>query len=49
MPRKYFRRYLPTHEQVTRNRYIAWFGRFPKTLSSPITEFFSQGLATGGD
>jgi uncharacterized protein (DUF2062 family) len=27
MPRKYFRRYLPSHEQVRQNRYIAWFGR----------------------
>jgi uncharacterized protein (DUF2062 family) len=28
MPRKYFRKYLPTHEQVRRNKYIARFGGF---------------------
>lgn len=26
MPRKYFRKYLPTHEAITSNRFIAWFG-----------------------
>jgi len=26
MPRKYFRKYLPTHEAVLRNRWIAQFG-----------------------
>jgi uncharacterized protein len=26
MPRKFFRRFLPTHESIRANRYIAWFG-----------------------
>ncbi len=26
MPRKYFRKYLPSHETVRQNRYVAWFG-----------------------
>lgn len=25
MPRKYFRKYLPDHESVRRNRYLRWF------------------------
>ena len=28
MPRKYFRKYLPTHESVRSNKYIGRFGRF---------------------
>ncbi len=28
MPRKYFRKYLPTHESVRQNKYIAKFGGF---------------------
>jgi uncharacterized protein (DUF2062 family) len=27
MPRKYFRKFLPSHEQVRKNRYIAYFGK----------------------
>lgn len=26
MPRKYFRRFLPSHDAIMQNRYIAWFG-----------------------
>ena len=26
MPRKYFRRFLPSHDSIKQNRYIAWFG-----------------------
>jgi uncharacterized protein (DUF2062 family) len=26
MPRKFFRKFLPDHEAVKQNRYIAWFG-----------------------
>ncbi|RPJ47618.1 MAG: DUF2062 domain-containing protein [Betaproteobacteria bacterium] len=26
MPRKYFRKYLPTHQSITGNRFVAWFG-----------------------
>lgn len=26
MPRKLFRKYLPSHQSITGNRYIAWFG-----------------------
>ncbi len=26
MPRKHFRKYLPSHQSITGNRFIAWFG-----------------------
>lgn len=26
MPRKYFRKFLPSHDTVRQNRYVAWFG-----------------------
>ena len=26
MPRKLFRRFLPSHESIRQNRYVAWFG-----------------------
>jgi uncharacterized protein len=26
MPRKYFRKFLPSHQAVRQNRYVAWFG-----------------------
>lgn len=26
MPRRYFRRFLPSHDSIRQNRYIAWFG-----------------------
>ncbi|MFN7086281.1 MAG: DUF2062 domain-containing protein [Burkholderiales bacterium] len=26
MPRKYFRKFLPSHESIRQNRYLAWFG-----------------------
>ncbi len=26
MPRKHFRKYLPTHASITGNRFVAWFG-----------------------
>lgn len=45
MPRKYFRRYLPSHEQVTRNRYIAWFGRF---LHHPNLWHLNRASVSGG-
>jgi hypothetical protein len=42
MPRKYFRRYLPTHEQ---NRFIAWFGRF---LHHPNLWHLNRASVSGG-
>lgn len=30
MPRKYFRKYLPTHQSITGNRWIAWCGPWLK-------------------
>jgi len=30
MPRKYFRKYLPSHQSITGNRYVAWFGPWLK-------------------
>jgi uncharacterized protein (DUF2062 family) len=26
MPRKHFRKYLPSHQSITENRFISWFG-----------------------
>ncbi len=30
MPRKHFRKYLPTHKAMTDNRFVAWFGPWLK-------------------
>lgn len=30
MPRKYFRKYLPTHQAITGNRFVGWFGPWLK-------------------
>jgi len=30
MPRKLFRKYLPSHQSITGNRYLAWFGPWLK-------------------
>lgn len=45
MPRKYFRRYLPSHEQVKGNRYIAWFGRY---LHHPNLWHLNRASVSGG-
>ncbi len=45
MPRKYFRRYLPSHEQVTQNRYIGWFGRY---LHHPNLWHLNRASVSGG-
>ncbi len=45
MPRKYFRKYLPSHEQVRENRYIGWFGRF---LQHPNLWHLNRASVSGG-
>ena len=45
MPRKYFRKYLPSHEQVKRNRYIGWFGRH---LHHPNLWHLNRESVSGG-
>lgn len=45
MPRKYFRRYLPSHEQVRQNRYIARFGRY---LHHPNLWHLNRASVSGG-
>jgi uncharacterized protein (DUF2062 family) len=45
MPRKYFRRYLPSHEQVKGNRYIGWFGRY---LHHPNLWHLNRASVSGG-
>jgi len=45
MPRKYFRRYLPSHEQVRQNRYIGWFGRH---LHHPNLWHLNRKSVSGG-
>jgi uncharacterized protein len=45
MPRKYFRRYLPSHEQVRQNRFIGWFGRF---LHHPNLWHLNRASVSGG-
>jgi uncharacterized protein len=45
MPRKYFRRFLPSHEQVRQNRYIGWFGRY---LHHPNLWHLNRASVSGG-
>ena len=45
MPRKYFRKYLPSHEQVRQNRYLAWFGRH---LHHPNLWHLNRKSVSGG-
>lgn len=45
MPRKYFRRYLPSHDQVRQNRYIGRFGRY---LHHPNLWHLNRTSVSGG-
>jgi uncharacterized protein len=45
MPRKYFRKYLPSHESVRQNKYIAKFGRF---LHHPNLWHLNRRSVAGG-
>lgn len=45
MPRKYFRKYLPSHEAVRQNKYIARFGRF---LHHPNLWHLNRRSVAGG-
>ncbi|MCL4800641.1 MAG: DUF2062 domain-containing protein [Burkholderiales bacterium] len=45
MPRKYFRRFLPTSEEVRRNRYIGRFGRW---LQHPNLWHLNRASVSGG-
>ena len=45
MPRKFFRKYLPSHESVRNNRHIARFGRF---LQHPGLWHLNRHSVSGG-
>lgn len=45
MPRKYFRRFLPTNDEVRRNRYI---GRFAALLHHPNLWHLNRASVSGG-
>jgi uncharacterized protein (DUF2062 family) len=45
MPRKYFRQYLPTHDSVRKNKFIARFGRF---LHHPSLWHLNRRSVSGG-
>lgn len=45
MPRKYFRKYLPTHQNILDNRYIALFG--PRLLHHNLWQFHRRSVAGG--
>lgn len=45
MPRKLFRKYLPTHAEVTTNRFIAWFG--PRLKHHNLWHLHRRSVAGG--
>lgn len=45
MPRKYFRKYLPSHESVRRNRFMAFFG--PALLHHNLWHLHRRAVAGG--
>jgi uncharacterized protein (DUF2062 family) len=45
MPRKYFRRYLPDHETITRNK---WLGKFGTLLQHPALWHLNRRGVAGG-
>ena len=45
MPRKYFRKYLPTHASILENR---WFGRFGGALRKPNLWHLNRHSVSGG-
>lgn len=45
MPRKYFRRFLPSHESIRQNRYVAWFG--PRLQHHNLWHLHRRSVAGG--
>jgi uncharacterized protein (DUF2062 family) len=45
MPRKFFRRILPSHESVKENRYVAWFG--PRLQHHNLWHLHRRSVAGG--
>ena len=45
MPRKFFRRFLPSHESVKQNRYVAWFG--PRLQHHNLWHLHRRSVAGG--
>ncbi len=45
MPRKYFRRFLPTHESIREHR---WLGRFGAFLGHPNLWYLNRNSVAGG-
>lgn len=45
MPRRYFRRFLPSHETVRQNRYVAWFG--PRLQHHNLWHLHRRSVAGG--
>ncbi len=45
MPRKYFRKFLPSHDAVKQNRYVAWFG--PRLQHHNLWHLHRRSVAGG--
>ena len=45
MPRKFFRRFLPSHETIRDNRYVAWFG--PRLQHHNLWHLHRRSVAGG--
>ena len=45
MPRKYFRRFLPSHDSIKENRYVAWFG--PRLQHHNLWHLHRRSVAGG--
>lgn len=45
MPRKYFRRFLPSHESIRQNRYVKWFG--PRLQHHNLWHLHRRSVAGG--
>lgn len=45
MPRKYFRRFLPSHDYIKENRYVAWFG--PRLQHHNLWHLHRRSVAGG--
>lgn len=45
MPRKYFRKFLPSHDSIRKNRYVAWFG--PRLQHHNLWHLHRRSVAGG--
>ena len=45
MPRKLFRKFLPSHEAIRQNRYVAWFG--PRLQHHNLWHLHRRSVAGG--